>query len=94
MAEAALREVLALAHACGVAVAEEKVATTMTFIDSVPPASTASMQRDIIEGRPSELESQGGAVLRLGADAGVPTPTHAFLYYSLLPQERAARGHR
>ena len=33
------------------------------------------MQRDIIEGRPSELESQGGAVLRLGADAGVPTPT-------------------
>ena len=27
MAEAALREVLALAHACGVAVAEEKVAT-------------------------------------------------------------------
>ena len=94
IAEAALREVLALAHACGVAVAEEKVATTMIFIDGVPPASTASMQRDIIEGRPSELESQGGAVLRLGADAGVPTPTHAFLYFSLLPQERAARGYR
>lgn len=91
MAEAALNEVLALAHARGVSVATTRVGTTLAFMDGVPPAATASMQRDIMEGRPSELESQSGAVVRLGSDAGVPTPTHTFLYQSLLPQERAAR---
>jgi 2-dehydropantoate 2-reductase len=50
------------------------------------------MQRDIMEGRPSELASQNGAVLRLGSEQGVPTPTHAFLYHSLLPQDLRARG--
>jgi 2-dehydropantoate 2-reductase len=50
------------------------------------------MQRDIMEGRPSELEAQNGAVVRLGKAAGVPTPVAAFVYAALLPQERAARG--
>jgi hypothetical protein len=30
--------------------------------------------------------------VRLGREAGVPTPTHEFIYYSLLPSERRARG--
>lgn len=91
MAEAALREVVAVANAHGVALAPEQAEATLRFLDTMPPESTASMQRDIMEGRPSELEAQNGAVVRLGAAAGVPTPTHAFLYYALLPQELAAR---
>lgn len=86
MAEQSLREVLALAHARGAAVPEARVAGTLAFIDGVPAAGTASIQRDIIDGRPSELESQSGAVVRLGAEAGVPTPLHSFIYYSLLAQ--------
>jgi len=31
-------------------------------------------------------------VVRLGAEAGVPTPINAFLYGSLLPMEQMARG--
>jgi hypothetical protein len=31
-------------------------------------------------------------VVRLGQEAGVPTPVHAFIYYSLLPSELRARG--
>jgi 2-dehydropantoate 2-reductase len=92
MAEASLREVVAVASARGVKVAPDKVAATMAFIDAIPSTGTASMQRDIMDGKPSELESQSGAVVRLGAEAGVPTPTHDFLYHALLPQERAARG--
>jgi hypothetical protein len=38
----------------------------------------ASMQRDIIGGRPSELESQNGVVVRMGVESGVPTPVNAF----------------
>jgi 2-dehydropantoate 2-reductase len=40
------------------------------------------------------LEAQNGAVARLGAAAGVPTPLHAFIYATLLPQERMARNRR
>jgi 2-dehydropantoate 2-reductase len=61
-------------------------------VDSLPDDATASMQRDILAGRPSELEAQSGAVARLGARAGVPTPVHDFIYASLLPLERRARG--
>ena len=91
MAESCLREILALAHARGVPVPGDRVTTTLKTIDGVPPTSTASMQRDIMAGRPSELEAQNGAVVRLGAAEGVATPTHSFIYHSLLPQEEAAR---
>jgi 2-dehydropantoate 2-reductase len=52
----------------------------------------ASMTRDIIAGRPSELEAQNGAVVRMGKECNIPTPAHAFIYASLLPQELAARA--
>jgi 2-dehydropantoate 2-reductase len=58
----------------------------------VPPAGTTSLQRDIIEGRPSELDYWNGAVVRLGREAGVPTPVHELIYHCLLPQELQARG--
>ena len=92
MAEASLQETLAVARAHGVALSHDLVAQTMTFIDGLPPDGTASMQRDMEGGRPSELESQSGAVVRLGSEAGVPTPTHGFFYYGLIPQERMARS--
>lgn len=91
LAEASLQETLAVAQARGVRLSDDLAADTLTYLDGVPAEGTASMQRDIAEGKPSELASMSGTVLRLGSEAGVPTPTHRFLYYSLLPQETAAR---
>jgi 2-dehydropantoate 2-reductase len=88
----AMEEVIAVAKAHQVNLPEDVLEKTMAFIDNLPEGATASMQRDIMEGRPSELASQNGAVLRLGSEQGVPTPTHAFLYHSLLPQDLRARG--
>lgn len=88
----AMQESVAVARARGVRLPADLVEKTLADIDRLPPGATASMQRDIIEGRPSELEAQNGAVTRLGAESGVPTPVHAFLYASLLPQEKQARG--
>ena len=88
----AMEEILAVAQAHAVALPPSAVENTMTFIDSLSGAGTASMQRDIMEGRPSELESQNGAVVRLGQEVNVRTPLHQFIYHSLLPQERKARG--
>jgi 2-dehydropantoate 2-reductase len=90
MAEESLREVLALARARGAPVADGRVAAIMGFLDGVPASGTASMQRDIMDGRPSELEAQSGAVVRLGVESGLPTPVNSFIYHSLLAQ-RAAR---
>jgi 2-dehydropantoate 2-reductase len=64
----------------------------MALWDSLPPEGTSSIQRDIINGRPSELETLNGAVVRMGKEAGVETPVNAFIYYSLLPMEMRARG--
>ncbi len=90
--ERAMREIEAVARGHGVLVAADAVERTLAFFESLPGDGTASMQRDVMAGRPSELESQNGAVVRLGRSVGVPTPVHDFLYASLLPQERAARS--
>jgi 2-dehydropantoate 2-reductase len=90
--EQALREALAVGQAQGVPLAEETIPRIMAMIDRSAPGSTASMQRDIMDGRPSELEYQTGTVVRLGQEAGIATPTHSFIYQSLLPQELHARG--
>jgi 2-dehydropantoate 2-reductase len=68
------------------------VARTLAFVDSLPEDGTMSMQRDVIEGRPSELDAQTGAVIRLGEARGVAVPVHRLIYAALLPLERAARG--
>ncbi|HVO21414.1 MAG TPA: 2-dehydropantoate 2-reductase [Anaeromyxobacter sp.] len=90
--ERAMAEVAALAAARGVALPKDAVATTAARLDALTPGATASMQRDIGSGRPSELEDQVGAVVRLGRAAGVQTPVHDALYAVLMPQEAAARG--
>jgi 2-dehydropantoate 2-reductase len=88
----AMTEIEAVAHARGIALASDAVAQALALVDGLPPAGTASMQRDIMAGRPSEMEAQVGVVLRAAHTVGVDVPGHAYFYASLLPQERLARG--
>jgi 2-dehydropantoate 2-reductase len=88
----AQEELAAVARARGVALPADAAAKTLAIIDGVPPEATSSMQRDVGAGRPSELEDQVGAVVRLAREAGVPVPIHETIHAALLPQERAARG--
>lgn len=89
--ERGMEEIFAVGRARGVALPDGAIEKGMAFVDSLDPSGTTSLQRDITDGRPSELEAWNGAVVRLGREAGVPTPTHEFLYASLLPLERRAR---
>ncbi len=89
----AMLEVEAVARAAGVALDPDIVPKTMAFCDNMAPGQTASMQRDILDGKPSELESLIGVIVRLGGELGVPTPAFRFFYAALLPQELRARGH-
>ena len=90
--EGAMAEIAALAGALGVCLPDAIVARTMAFVDTLPAEGTASLQRDIADGRRSELDAWSGAVVRLGRQANVPTPIHGFIYDSLLPAELRARG--
>ncbi|MFW6115903.1 MAG: 2-dehydropantoate 2-reductase [Chloroflexota bacterium] len=91
MLKEAMKEILAVAQARDIALPRRVLTETLAFIDGLPPEGTASMQRDVMAGRPSELASQNGAVVRLGREVGVETPLHHFIYTSLLPQELQAR---
>ena len=90
--EQAMHEIFAVARAREIALPEDIIGKTMAFVDSLPPGGTTSLQRDIMEGKPSELAAWNGAVVRLGQEVGVATPLHTFIYNSLLLLELRARG--
>lgn len=89
--EHAMEEIHLLAQAQQIAMERESIAQAMAFIDNLPFEGTASMQRDIMAGRPSELDAQNGAVVRLGKKMAVATPVNGMVYASLLPLEMRAR---
>ena len=92
MAELSLQEIIAVAAARDITLPEEALQTAMSIYDAQVPESTASLQRDVMAGRPSELDAQIGAVVRFGQETDVAIPQHTFIYHSLLPMELRARG--
>lgn len=90
--ETAMEEINCVATARGVNLPSDIVAQTMAILDSVEYSGTASMQRDLLEGRFSELEAQTGALVRMGKEAGITTPVNHFIYHTLRPMELRTRG--
>ena len=88
----AMREIIAVAAARGVQLGDEAVERTLARYDGLPPDATSSLQRDVMEGKPSELDAQLGAVSRMARAAGVTTPVCDLMLAMLLPQEARARG--
>lgn len=88
----AMEETAAVARVRGVPIPIDFVQATIHRIDTLSPQIMASMQKDVMAGRPSELNEQTGAVIRMGKAAGVPTPTQEKLYAALLPFEQKARN--
>ncbi len=88
---AATAEVAALGKAVGMSLTEEHVKGVIATLRKTPAGGTTSMQRDIQGGRPSELETQTGAIVSLARSSNVDTPVNDFIYAALLPQEQAAK---
>jgi len=84
MLELSMREIYRLARARQVNLDASIVATTMSFVDQLPADGTTSLQRDLEEGKASELDAWNGAVVRLAHDSGIDAPVHTFIYESLL----------
>ncbi|HEU5237299.1 MAG TPA: 2-dehydropantoate 2-reductase [Pyrinomonadaceae bacterium] len=90
----AMEEIYALAHARGIKLPQNAIETAMAGVEALPEDATSSMQRDIVASKPSELESQNGAVVRMARESGIEVPTHEFIYHTLKPLEDRARGVR
>jgi 2-dehydropantoate 2-reductase len=85
MLKAAVAEALAVAHAKGIAVRGDMVEDVVKAYDALPPQTKASMLVDLEHGRRLELPWLSGAVVRIGREVGVPTPTHGFITAVLNP---------
>ncbi len=84
-------EIVTIANAKGIGLKNSDIDMILKVIDNLDPNTTASMQRDIMEGRPSELENFNGYIVKEGKRLHISTPINAFTYYCLLPQEKKAR---
>ncbi|RXP45851.1 2-dehydropantoate 2-reductase [Lutibacter sp. HS1-25] len=84
-------EILAISKAKGVDLPSDIIEKQFAIIESLPYNTTASLQRDIMDGKPSELEAQTGTIVRFGKQLNIPTPINSFIYDCLLPQEKRAR---
>ncbi len=82
---AAMEEIAAVARARGVALDGDVVARQLEFCDGVGPGMKSSLLHDLEAGKPLEIEYLSGAVVRLGAIAGVDTPIHGMAYTILKP---------
>ena len=71
-----MREVINVARASKVALADDEAERTIKIIDGVPDAMKPSLLIDLEAGRPTEIEDLSGAVSRLGKACGVETPVH------------------
>jgi len=89
--EQLMHEIYQVACANGINLSEAVISRRMDFIDRSPYETMPSMARDVMDGKPSELDALIGAVLRFGGAKNVATPLSRALYACLLPQEKLAR---
>lgn len=87
-----LNEIYLLSQKVGVNIESDFVDRTVAAIDAFPYDTTSSLTRDVWEGKPSEIEYQNGAVVRIAEKYNVDVPVNRFVYSCILPMERKARG--
>ena len=85
MMRAAINETAAVARARGVQLPEDAEEAAWTTVSGLPGDMRSSMLDDLDRGRRLELPWLSGAVVRLGRELDIPTPTHAAIADALTP---------
>jgi 2-dehydropantoate 2-reductase len=85
MLRSAIEEIEAVARSKGVELDDDVTAKTMAVVEGLPDDATASMQRDVRDGRLFELEVMTGSLVRYEEEEGVPTPINRYIYATLKP---------
>jgi 2-dehydropantoate 2-reductase len=85
LADASLRETIAVCLAEGVALPADSAEGTLATIRSMPAYHMTSMGYDLLRGNRLELPWFAGKVVELGRRHGIPTPVNDFIYAALKP---------
>ena len=72
-----IREIAALAEAMGVPFERDMVEVNLKILSTLAPEATTSMQRDVMDGKNSEIDGLVYEVVRMGERYGVPVPMYA-----------------
>src|SRR2546423_7314620 len=81
----ACTEVVAVAAAEGIHLPDGAAETILAYAKNMNAEFNSSMARDLDAGKPLEVESITGAIIRHGREAGVPTPANEAMLDVLLP---------
>jgi len=84
-------EIKQIANIRNIDITSVDIEKTMHILNTMPYDTTASMQRDIMAGKPSELDNFNGYIVKEGMRLHIKTPCNNFIYYTLLPSENFAR---
>lgn len=76
----AMREVVTLANAEGIALSEDNVKEYSDIIATLDPDGVPSMRQDGIAKRKSEVEMFAGTVIKMAKKHGIETPVNQLLY--------------
>ena len=74
--KAMICEIMALADAMGVPFEKDYVKVNLEILSHLAPESTTSMQRDVMDGKQSEIDGLVYEVVRMGEEYHVPTPEY------------------
>lgn len=87
-------ETAAVGRARGVRIPPEAEAAVEAMVGALPDQARASTAHDLEAGKPLEIDYGCGAIARLGADAGIPTPACATIAAILEPWKHGAPPER
>lgn len=71
-----IREIVTLANAMGITFEEDLVERNLKILSNLPEEATTSMQRDVIEGKQSEIDGLVYEVVRVAKKYGVEVPAY------------------
>lgn len=71
-----IREIVTLANAMGITFEEDLVERNLKILSNLPKEATTSMQRDVMEGKQSEIDGLVYEVVRMAKKYGVEVPAY------------------
>ena len=84
-------EALEVARAAGVRLPDVDMVETVLKISESMASATSSTAQDLARGKPTEIDSLNGYLVRRGAELGVPTPVNQTLHALVKLLEESAR---
>lgn len=95
MMDAAMREVISIAHALQINLSENDLVEWYSVLDTLGASGKTSMLQDVEAGRKTEVEMLAGTVINLGKAQGITTPVNQQLFDALkrIEEHKQADNH-